>query len=710
MVNSSTYTDLPGRWRLAARLSWLLVVLLALGLFAAGLPGRYGALMAAAANQAWVLADLDLSPQTYARYLTALDLFIVLTHLAIALVIFWRKAGDWLALFVSLTLVVTPLTVIDAFPALPAPGNVLVELVSYLGLVSSIILLSIFPTGQFVPGWTRLLAALWAMLCAMTIFLPAMPFSFAGWPSMLRGPTLLAVCGAGVYAQLYRFSRLPESLRQQVKWAAVGLAGAALGPIGYFLPFVGLPSQTQSEMPYVFYQMAGPAIFRFALALQLVGVTLFAFALLLFPLSLAVAILRHHLWDIDFLLNRTLVYGGLTGIVAGLYILIVGLMGALFQTRGNLLFSIVATGLIAVLFQPLQQRLQQAVNRLMYGERDDPAAVLLRLGERLESNLTAPAVLPALVETIGQALKLPYTAILLPEAEGERIAAAHPPDATPGKPVERFPLVYRGETVGQLLATPHFPGDTFAAKDRRLLNQLARQAGPAVQAARLTADLQRSRERLVTAREEERRRLRRDLHDGLGPQLASLTLKLDAVRNLLAHDPVAADQLLLELKGQTQSAITGIRRVVYNLRPPALDQLGLLPAIHEFAAQHSVNGLQVSVEGPKTMPSLPAAVEVAAYHITLEAITNVDRHAGAQQCQVCLSLADALELQISDDGVGLPMHYQAGVGLTSMRERTEELGGRFTVGTISGGGTRVSVSLPVRVEQGSEEVGSSGAS
>jgi signal transduction histidine kinase len=215
-------------------------------------------------------------------------------------------------------------------------------------------------------------------------------------------------------------------------------------------------------------------------------------------------------------------------------------------------------------------------------------------------------------------------------------------------------------------------------------------------AVRLTADLRRSRERLVAAREEERRRLRRDLHDGLGPQLASLTLKLDAARNLLAHDPAAADALLVELKDQTQTAIADIRRLVYDLRPPALDQLGLVPALREHAlTRKALNGLQIAVEASEPWPALPAAVEVAAYRIVLEALTNVERHARARRCVVRLTLDDALQLEIADDGVGLSPGYQAGVGLTSMRERAAELGGSCTIESASDGGTRVLARLPL---------------
>ncbi len=238
-------------------------------------------------------------------------------------------------------------------------------------------------------------------------------------------------------------------------------------------------------------------------------------------------------------------------------------------------------------------------------------------------------------------------------------------------------------------------GEAFSAADRRLLTGIAQRAGAAVQAVQLTADLRRSRERLVLAREEERRRLRRDLHDGLGPQLASLTLKIDAVSNVLADDPAAAERLLGEIKLQTQGAIGDIRRLVYELRPPALDQLGLVSALREQAALLSAaDGLHVTVEALDDLLALPAAVEVAAYRIAMEALTNAVRHSQARRATVWLCLDDALYLAVDDDGVGLADDLRAGVGLASMRERAEELGGACRIERRPEGGTRVIARLP----------------
>jgi signal transduction histidine kinase len=321
--------------------------------------------------------------------------------------------------------------------------------------------------------------------------------------------------------------------------------------------------------------------------------------------------------------------------------------------------------------------------------------VLSRLSRRLEATLAPESVLPTIMETVKESLKLPYAAVALKQGEAFAVAAS---SGTLVNDTLRLPLVYQNETVGQLLLAPRAPGEAFSPTDRHLLEDLARQAGVAVHATRLTTDLQNSRARLVTTREEERRRLRRDLHDGLGPTLASLAQRLDTARILVPRDPNAAVALLGDLTAQVKTTITDIRRLVYALRPPALDELGLVSALREHAAHYNEsNGLSVSVEAPESLPPLPAAIEVAAYRIVLEALTNIARHAQAQTCHIHLELreAQALYLEVTDDGGGLPKDYRAGVGLTSMRERATELGGECRIEPGPTRGIRVVARLPL---------------
>jgi signal transduction histidine kinase len=412
----------------------------------------------------------------------------------------------------------------------------------------------------------------------------------------------------------------------------------------------------------------------------------------IFYAAITVAILRHHLFDIDLIISRTLVYGTLTASVVLLYVLVVGGLGELLQVRGNLIISLIATGLAAVMFQPLRERLQRTVNRLMYGERHDPYAVLSSLGQRLESSLAPDAVLPAAVRTVAETLKLPYVAVEAgKDGTLETVAATGEPARNP----LRLPLAYGGEAVGSLILAPRAGEEGFSPADRRLLEDLAHQIGVATHAFRLTADLQKSREELVNTREEERRRLRRDLHDGLGPRLAAQTLKVGSARQLYERDPAAADALLSGLESDMEAALDDIRRLVYDLRPPALDELGLLGALRESAARYDQGGPTFVMEAPQRLPELPAAVEVAAYRITQEAMTNVVRHAKARECVVRISAGIALEVEVSDDGTGMPEIKTPGVGFFSMRERAEELGGECKVERIPDGGTRVLARLPL---------------
>jgi signal transduction histidine kinase len=339
----------------------------------------------------------------------------------------------------------------------------------------------------------------------------------------------------------------------------------------------------------------------------------------------------------------------------------------------------------------------------MYGDRDDPYAALSRLGQRLGGALAPDAIAPAIVESIAAALKLPYVALTV--ASGEPTRTTEPLAAwgvPPPYNLSARPLHHQGQSVGALWLAPRGPDEPFSTIDRRLLDDLAKQAGVALyaaqqtwQAQQLAADLQHSRERLVAAREEERRRLRRDLHDGLGPALASLTLKVDAARDELAYDTAAAAAMLEEAKGDIQAAMGDIRRLVYELRPPALDDLGLTVSLRLLAERYQGAHLAITCELPQQLPPLPAAVEVAIYRITAEAITNVVRHAGARTCTVRLSVVERVDLAIADDGRGMPDGATPGVGLISMRERAAELGGACRISSSPGEGMTIHVWLPL---------------
>jgi signal transduction histidine kinase len=394
--------------------------------------------------------------------------------------------------------------------------------------------------------------------------------------------------------------------------------------------------------------------------------------------------------------SRTVVYGGLTALVLAIYGIAVAGLGSMLGGAELFGISLLATGLAAIVALPLRDELQRAVNRMLYGDRDSPYRAIARLGEQLEASVPTQAVLPTIVQTVAGALRLPYVAIEL-DREGEPVVAAAI-GASLGQ-LLRVPLIYRAQRVGDLVLAPRSPADPFSAADRRLLTDLARQAGAAADGVRLTSELQRSREHLVTTREEERRRLRRDLHDGLGPALAGALLKLEAARTKLAADPHGTGKLLGDVEHETRAAIDEVRRLARDLRPPALDELGLLSAVQEQGRHFSSDRLEIIVTAPETLPPLSAAAEVATYRILREALTNVARHSRAQRCRVEIRVTDgALVLDVVDDGLGIGPDAQRGVGMASMHERTAELGGTLEVSPVPAGGTRVRAMLPLGSE------------
>ena len=557
------------------------------------------------------------------------------------------------------------------------------------------VLITFFPTGR-PPGrrWWAVgiiagLAALWGSIFGLlqtTIWIDGFgsvmsPLAGAiyrlnlsphdDWAQQMTEPASLVVLlmvVASLGTLIARWRSADRIQRQQIKWlgAAVVLGLSVMFSTGLVFGWEGL--------------MLG-------LFILVLGV----------PAAIAIAILRHGLFDIDVVFSRSLVYAAMSLFVVGAYVLLVGGASALLGAgnTGDLALSILATGLIAAGFQPLRQAVQRAVNRRLYGRRDEPMAVVAALGDKLEAGDSDAALLASIAETVTGALRLPYAEI---DASGRKAASGKSPA---GLPLEVFPLRYQAEALGELRVAPA-PGERLSAAERALLSTLARQASLAAHAAQTRSALQQSRENIVGAREEERRRLRRDLHDGLGPTLASLAQRLDAAGALTQTDPAAASRMLIDARTKMASAIADLRRAAYSLRPPSLDELGLVSAVREDAQTLiPPGGLRCEVRADKTLPPLPAAAEAAAYRIALEAITNVVKHAGATRCDVAFAVrTGALWVEIEDDGRGIPAGAPLGVGTLSMRERAEELGGRIEITRCSPRGTRVRATLPMSPSEG----------
>ncbi|MBV9831868.1 MAG: sensor histidine kinase [Marmoricola sp.] len=411
-----------------------------------------------------------------------------------------------------------------------------------------------------------------------------------------------------------------------------------------------------------------------------------------FPASIGLAILRAGLLDVEVFLRRTLAFVLLTAGVLAAYVAVLLLVGDAVSDDTRLSTTVLVTVLAAVLLSPVRERAQRQVDRLLYGRRADPYGVLRDLDQAL-ARATSPAeVLPVVVEVIARDLRLPHVALEVINSDHSVHAAAWGPE----RPVVRtLDLRCHGRQVGVLRLAARTPGEDLSSVDDRILRDLADHAGVAVAAVVLAEEAQRSRERLVNVLEEERRRIRRDLHDQLGPVLSGVLLQLDGLRRRTQGDADTAE-LAATVRGQVADAVVDVRRLVHDLRPPVLDELGLLMAVEQRAEVLLGDRDLEVVHGP--LPRLPAAVEVAAYRILSEAFTNVLRHSRARVVRVDLHAHDDhLVLSVADDGCGMSMGHAdrgPGLGLRSMRERAAELGGRLVVES-GPSGTRVLSELPL---------------
>lgn len=692
------------RWLAAAHVVWLACAALALAILIAGIPLGYARL--------WSGSGFYVAIDAPAWYITSVSIAqgivsfaAALVSLTLAVIVFWKKRDDRGALFVSFYLLAYgiilagPLEALNGFPPLfpgaPTTNATLIPIELIIALQTTIFLptmwlMYLFPNGEFVPRWTRFAALAVALIAPLLVYVSTYEWlPTTTWLASFVFAVVLGLMGVGAYAQIYRYRRVATPIeRQQTKWVAFGMA------LTFFLILL-------SQIPYTLVSRI-PASSTHPWWEPLTALVWWL-SLVIIPLSFAIAVLGYHLWDIDILINRTLVYGTLTALIIGIFILVAALFGALFQTGGNFFISLVATAVIAVLFQPLRERLQRGVNRLMYGERDDPYRVLTRLGAQLENAIEPAEALTRTVETIGQALKLPFVAITLNQAGDAQTAAVY--GSAPSQ-VKRFPLVYASKPIGELLAAPRAENETLTGGDVQVLQAVAQQLGIAAHAVLLNNALEQARLRLVTERGEARRRLGSDLHDGLGHQLVGLTRQVEHAMSQAPDSSARTNnELLEELRTQLVQVTAQTRMLAHQLYPPELEMLGLSGALQERA--HAYPTLKLLVHAPQTLPPLPAEIEAAAYYIALEALTNVDKHANAKRCAIRLkticidsiSQQHRLELDIADDGRGIAANATDGLGLLSMRARAAEVGGTCHILPNDGGGTVVRVRIPFTVSE-----------
>ncbi len=627
------------------------------------------------ASQLDQLEAAGIGPDLYGSLIFILLALQNLSFWVVGILLYRYGWKDIYCVTASLVLVVTG-TIFSANEELFNDSPFLHDLFEGLNILgaSYLVFLLLFPEGRFTPRWTSVLAALWFVHLIINLI-----------PPYVAGEPLVAIPSDWTYGFIavshvltfivlvYRYSRESSAgTRRQLRWLMTSLCiYVGAGILGNVAPLFG-------EDGHGFARM-------------LVQISVYS-SLMFVPFSIGVIVLERRSKYLPHAFNRTMVYMVLSVFIVSAYALLVGSIGYLIQGKAHAVVTMLATGLLAVMFQPLRSGVQRAVNQLVYGKRDDPYRILSKLTEQLESSLTHQSLLSSVAEKVANALQIPYAAIETYSHGGIEQFAVYGAPADDSVSIE---LEVKGIAVGRLILGVHRLEEALPPGTRHMIEDLVRQVSIAVQTYSLSDDLHRSRERLVNAREEERRRLRRDLHDGLGSSLASMTLHLNEALRHHREQPERSKQALETVQQQMRESISDIRRLVYSLRPPTLDEFGLAFALQELIMQVQSSSLQISLEGTDRELALSAASEVAVYRIVQEALTNVVRHARASKCQIRLNEEDGmLHIRISDNGRGMPAHVKPGIGMRSIRERAEELGGTFELESVPGNGTRIHIRLP----------------
>ena len=560
----------------------------------------------------------------------------------------------------------------------------------------------VFPDGRLVSRrWRWVVWAAFATIAftvATTLLTPdsgtgssaSNPTGWALVMGILNGPVsglimlVLIVCAVG--SLVIRYRRADSERRHQLKWflAAIALAAVAVIP-----------------------QFAGIQAFYSGLALG-IGLTVV-------PLSIGVAVLKYRLYDIDVVISRTLVYGALAAFITAVYVGIVVGMGTLIGSGGrpNLVLSILATAVVAVGFQPLRERLQRVANRLVYGRRATPYEVLSEFSERVAESYAADEVLPRMARVLQEGTGAEHATVWI-RAAGQLRPAATSPDTVVGyEPVAtsdgKLPsfqgtssaveVRHQDELLGALTIGKR-PGEALTPVEQKLLDDLSHQAGLVLKNVGLTSDLQArleelraSRQRLVAAQDDERRRLERNLHDGAQQNLVAIKVKLGLAEMLSSKDPQKARDLISDLKADTDEALETLRDLARGIYPPLLADQGLVAALESQARRATV---PVTVEGDG-VGRYPQEMEAAVYFCVLEALQNVQKYAGATSAAVKLfDTGGQLRFEVYDDGTGFDhMSAVRGAGLTNMDDRLDALGGDLAITSEAGRFTQVSGSIPL---------------
>lgn len=521
----------------------------------------------------------------------------------------------------------------------------------------------------------------------------------AGVISTLGMLTSIATLVLGLVAVLSVFLRLrgaDADRRHQIKWVAC----AGVVPV---IVISGL-----SVVPV----LPGPQP-----VVNAIDAAFTALAILAVPIALGIAVLKYRLYDIDVIINRTLVYGALAASITAVYIGIAVGIGALVGSGGqpNLWLSIAATIIVAVGFQPVRERLQRIANRLVYGKRATPYEVLSEFSGQVAGAYAADEVLPRMARVLQEGTGAAAATVWLRGGAQLRPAATFPESSSRDDPVvmnngtlPELPgattsarVDHQGELLGALSIVKR-KGEALTPTEARLIDDLAHQAGLVLRNVGLTSELRQrldelsvSRQRLVHAQDAERRRLERNLHDGAQQHLVAIKVKLAIAQMLLAKAPEQALVTLAQLKADADEALETLRDLARGIYPPLLADKGLVVAL-ESQARKAMVAVTVDADGVQRYAQ---DVEATVYFCVLEALQNVQKYAHAAHVVVRLRVAgSALTFEVIDDGTGFDTAtVKNGAGLVNMADRVDALGGKVQVTSRPGAGTSVCGELPVAV-------------
>lgn len=425
----------------------------------------------------------------------------------------------------------------------------------------------------------------------------------------------------------------------------------------------------------------------------------YAFVIGVLPAAIGLSVLRHRLYGIEIVVSRLAVVAVVSALLFGVYAAAsAGLDAVAGRDQGLRWEPLLATGLAVAALGPIYRLARVTVHRLMFGDRDRPDRAIRQLAAQLGAAVDPLDVPQVIVGTVARALRLPFVGLDIQTPSGRLQAAAHgvpSPSVQDGAHVD-FPITYGGEVLGWLIVSAHAGGRTTTATDRAVLTDLAAQAGAALFAGRLVTELAESRERLRQDRLDERSRLRRALHDGVSPTLSGIAIAAAAAGGRDSSDPVVR-RLLRRIEEEAGAGAVTLHALLDGLRPPGLDELGLLGAIQQRAIDLAeATAVRFEVRAPESLPALDPHVEQAAYLVTVEAMANVARHAAARRCYVSLDDAErCLRIRVRDDGAGIPHDGpREGFGLRSARERAAACGGHLVLTSPDAGGTQVELRLP----------------